>query len=199
METIDLLNRTQQTEYSANLYLHDRKYRDKDNEERYFYGGVLFAPHMYFLYDEELKRYYSPSSNHTLIQWKSVLNECKISLPDVEQFSVDIPGRNGIVDLSEVLAGHPVYKTRELTVVLTKMCFGREWKQFVKEVSDFLHGKVMYIMPDSIMGAFYKGRCVVTADRIDQIHGTVTITAVCDPFRWTCKAGDPVEYELGGL
>lgn len=42
--------------------------------------------------------------------------------PEVETFTVDIPGRNGLLDYSEALTGSPVYKNATLSATFVAAC-----------------------------------------------------------------------------
>ena len=59
--------------------------------------------------------------------------------PEVETFTVDIPGRNGLLDYSEALTGSPVYKNATLSATFVAACTMAEWHKLYQNVRQELH------------------------------------------------------------
>lgn len=100
--------------------------------------------------------------------------------PEVKKVTVDIVGTNGLIDLSEVLAGKPVYNNRTITmrfIVLATSTFDVE--AFINQH----HGKIMRFYTDEKY-AYYKGRATVTKDDHARKLRSFTITVDAEPFMW---------------
>ena len=81
--------------------------------------------------------------------------------PEVETFTVDIPGRNGLLDYSEALTGSPVYKNATLSATFVAACT---------------------IVADSNSSYAYRGRCTVDSAMEDAKHAVFTISADIEPY-----------------
>lgn len=116
----------------------------------------------------------------TLSAWEFPEPEPQINL-------MEIPGRDGPLDLSTALTdGEPVYSgSRELTATLE--CSEGTYADRVKlirEMVSMLNGRRLQIyLPDDPMH-YAEGRVTVKTEYNDLAHCAVTVTAVCDPWRY---------------
>lgn len=116
----------------------------------------------------------------TLAAWEFPEPEPQINL-------VEIPGRDGPLDLSTALTdGEPVYSgSRELTATLE--CSEGTYADRVKLISEMvnmLNGRRLQIyLPDDPMH-YAEGRVTVKKEYNDLAHCAVTLTAICDPWRY---------------
>ena len=102
--------------------------------------------------------------------------------PEVETFTVDIPGRNGLLDYSEALTGSPVYKNATLSATFVAACTMAEWHKLYQNVRQELHGQVCTIVADSNSSYAYRGRCTVDSTMEDAKHAVFTISADIEPY-----------------
>lgn len=103
-----------------------------------------------------------------------------IGSPDAQTAYIEIPGRSGLLDVSEAIAGYPTYGKRKLKF---QFFYAGEDQETVRSaVFDTLHGRRKEISVDGIPG-YFTGRVSVEAD--DDIPGYMTfdVTADCDPYR----------------
>ncbi|MBR5862293.1 MAG: hypothetical protein IKZ08_03090 [Bacteroidales bacterium] len=122
------------------------------------------------------------------------LTEWELTDPEYKQNFLDIPGRNGPLDLSAVLTnGEPVYGARTLTAVFESSEGTRlERKSRIDNMVNWLTGWRMDIeLPDDTQH-YITGRVQVQRLYNDMAHGSVQVTAVCDPWRYN-KAETVVE------
>lgn len=116
----------------------------------------------------------------TLAAWEFPEPEPQVNL-------VEIPGRDGPLDLSTALTdGEPVYSgSRELTATLE--CSEGTYADRVKLISEMvnmLNGRrLQIILPDDPMH-YAEGRVTVKKEYNDMAHCAVTVTAICDPWRY---------------
>ena len=103
--------------------------------------------------------------------------------PQVKTTYVDVPGRNGLIDLSESLTGRPTYQNINGSVtfiVLKGASF--DLKTFVNTY----HGKIMRIYTDEDSSHYYTGRATVTNInlKLGKLR-TFTLSMNAEPFLWS--------------
>ena len=96
---------------------------------------------------------------------------------------VEVPGRDGHLDVSTVLTGSPVYDSRTLTVSLESSEGNRlERRARIADMINRLDGLVWdIILPDDSLH-YIRGRVRVAKKYNDPAHCAVTVTATCDPW-----------------
>lgn len=102
---------------------------------------------------------------------------------EVDEKFKEIPGRNGDLDLTEVLTGFPVYKNATM-----KLSFDFKdgnydlWLIRGSELKNKLHGRRMKVIlgNDSF---YYEGRVSVNTDKINKKYSTVEISVNRDPYK----------------
>lgn len=84
----------------------------------------------------------------TFTDWGLKLESMSISFPEAKTDQVDIPGANGLLDLSEV-NGQICYKNRTLTLNFSLLDDYTEWHDLSSKIAKVLHGKVIKcVLPD---------------------------------------------------
>lgn len=80
--------------------------------------------------------------------------------PEPKTYTVDIPGGNGVIDLTEVLTGDVAYKNRkqEFTFAVIDV---KNFEKVKTEVSNFLHGRAFDYTMTMDPGYTYHGRFTV--------------------------------------
>ncbi len=140
---------------------------------------------------------------HTWDEWEAYWTDVSIGSPDVETYTEDIPGRHGLIDLSEVLTGEPVYKNRDLSITLAYPGSGGQWHTEYSDILLELHGRVQQLIFDSDPEYYYEGRCTVSSKRQDNFYATFTINVDADPFKYAVNDSlgdwlwDPFNFETG--
>lgn len=111
-----------------------------------------------------------------------VMTAKDLPAPKTQTYTVSIPGRNGLLDLSEFLTGEVAYDNRTL-----KFSFiGDGSREYVLSLIDKfleLHGQYLTITTDDYPEWFYTGRAdVACTDKGSYANITLTIDA--QPFRY---------------
>lgn len=120
------------------------------------------------------------------------ITDISISAPEVQTYTIQIPGRNGLLDLTEV-NGAIRYNNR--TVKLS--CVHRDktaydYHNCMSELLKRYHGKRNNIILDSEKDYYYSGRIAVSPVKNSQVHSTCTITADCEPYAYEVQdRGEP--------
>ena len=126
-----------------------------------------------------------------------------ISVPSVRTKFVDVPLKNGKLDLSELLSDEVKYEDRTIKVKL--LYVGNNYDLIYSNVSNYLHGQRMQIIFEDDPSYFYIGRCAVGSysNKSNGGGGTIEITAQCDPFKYTVQSSledwlwDSFDFEEG--
>lgn len=105
--------------------------------------------------------------------------------PDYQSNLVDVPGRDGPLDLSTALTGTSRYGGRTLTVPLECSEGTRSDRLIlVQDIINRLDGMRMDIVLPDDPTRFITGRVSVKTNYNDLVHASVTVTAACDPWKY---------------
>lgn len=111
----------------------------------------------------------------------------ELSAPVYQSNLVEVPGRDGPLDLSTALTdGEPRYEGRTLTARFeTSEGTRLERKARFDTMVNWLDGwRMDIVLPDDDTH-YITGRVSVAVEYNDPAHGAVTVTAVCDPWRYS--------------
>lgn len=118
-----------------------------------------------------------------------------INPPSPKTISVDIPGANGVIDLTEVVSGDVVYENRTGSLEFIVMNTGTgskekpmEWFELYTEIMDFLHGRVVALTLEDEPNYFYEGRCSVSGWTSGENYSTITIDYDLFPYKYAVTA-----------
>ena len=129
---------------------------------------------------------------HTLRDWGAVItNSDIIALPEPNTVLLEIPGRSGRLDLSEVLTGDISYGNRELKLQLAARTNKERWVQTCLHIFNKYHGRVVQVIFDEDPGHYYVGRASISDPQRLGIAGQLTVTIDAEPFRYETE-----EYEV---
>lgn len=106
--------------------------------------------------------------------------------PEPKTYTVDIPGGNGIIDLTSALTGDVVYNNRhqEFEFALINI---KDFENVKTELSNFLHGKAFNYTMTMDPGYTYHGRFTVSSYShsayANGILGNIKISVDADPYK----------------
>lgn len=168
-----------------------------------------------------LKSYDKPDcSRNTWDDWHILADSRPVfTPPEVKSNYIDVPGGNGLLDLSESLTRYPVYKNRtgsftfrvmndyvkrdkngkEITVYESNDT-GR-WAQRYSDISEYLHGQSMCAVLADDPTWFYQGRFTVDDWKSADTWSELTIGYNVNPFKWKISSSaspwlwDPFNFE----
>lgn len=122
----------------------------------------------------------------TYAEYGLLLASKSISLPEVRTNMIDVPGRDGLLDASEVLTGEVTYKNRTITLKLTGVdtVSGKTWPATISDFCNKVHGKRVKITFPEDTAHFYSGRCSVGQVELVKMMQTIPVTVDCDPWKY---------------
>lgn len=121
-----------------------------------------------------------------------------IPLPQRSFKYVDVPGRNGSIDLSNYLTGGAYYADRsgsfEFVVVQEyggKIIDSRSWIERKRELANFFDGSEMQVKLEDDSGYYYIGRVTFDANgwQTGDAYSSANITYRFKPFKYNASTG----------
>lgn len=146
----------------------------------------------------EFKMYHSVTfgSKNTWDDWHLVPSSRPVfNPPTVKTKTLEIPGGNGVIDLSEALTGYPLYDNRtgsmEFIVVndfYEPVKTHREWHEVYSDIMNYLHGQRLSAYLEDDEEYYYEGRFAVNEWKSDKNYSTITIEYDVGPYKWKKKS-----------
>lgn len=106
-----------------------------------------------------------------------------ISPPEPKTKLVQIPGTDGVIDLSESLTGSIAYQLRTITIQAFLPCRREDWDWKYSQILNHMHGKRMRIIFDEDPEWYYIGRVTVQEMKPEKVCAYITITAEVEPYK----------------
>lgn len=128
-------------------------------------------------------------SFHTLDDWGLAIgNNNYIGQPTQHTDFISVKGRNGLLDISEALTGHPTYSSREIRVSLGGIRDTATWDVVISDLRNKIEGKQIKLTFDNDPSHYWFGRCHIEGfDRIREL-GTFELTIPnADPYKYNVR------------
>lgn len=141
------------------------------------------------------------NDKHSYDDWGLVFVTKTIEAPKPQKKVVKVPGRNGVIDLTEVVTGNVRYEQRKISVTFRTFADYDEWPALLSEIANYLQGQRIRIVFDNDCAFYYLGRAEVDRIACDRKSGKLVITAECDPYKYNITTSaedwlwDPFDFE----
>ena len=119
---------------------------------------------------------------HSWNDFSLILSQKTIGTPSPKVETVDIPGGDGVLDLTEFF-GEVKYSNRPLSFEFSTMVPHEEFMDLFSRVQNALHGKKMQIVLDDDAEWAYTGRITVSEWKAERNIGKLTIDCDCEPYK----------------
>lgn len=125
-----------------------------------------------------------------------------VNPPEVKVSQVEIPGGDGSIDLTSVLAGRPTYKNRTGSWEFIVENGFKDWSVLFSEIMAYLHGRKLTAILEDDPNYFYEGRFSVNSWKSDQHYSTIVIDYDVGPYKKENDIGeawiwDTFNFETG--
>lgn len=143
----------------------------------------------------------------TLDDWGCAIgNNDYIGEPETETYYIDVPGADGFLDGSEAITGRPVYKSREINVLLGGKKPREDWDSFISTIRNQVHGRTVKVTFSNDPSYYWTGRAYITEfDRFREIGQFHLSIPKADPYKYSIADSteewlwDPLNLERGAI
>lgn len=117
--------------------------------------------------------------------------------------TLDIPGGDGLIDLSEALTGYPVFQNRTGSFEFVVMNDFKPWHIAYSDIMDYLHGQKLHAVLEDDPDYFYEGRFTVDEWKSEKDWSRIVINYDVGPYKWAVKSSladwmwDPFSFRDG--
>ena len=112
-----------------------------------------------------------------------ILGSKEIETPSAKTETVEIPGADGVLDLTEYF-GEPRYKNRKLSFSFSTIVPQSQFLELFTSIQSKLHGQKMNIVLDDDSEFYYVGRISVSKFENEKGVGKISIECDCEPFKY---------------
>ena len=124
---------------------------------------------------------------NTWDDWKLVPSSRPVFNPPRQKTQyLDIPGADGVLDVSEALTGYPVFENREgsLEFIVYNDYQSYRWQMVYETISNYLHGQRMRAILEDDPNYFYEGRFQVDKWSSEKDYSRITINYTVKPYKY---------------
>lgn len=151
----------------------------------YYYSGkhsVLFLTEADF---NALKASgFKTKHTHTWEDWFLIPSSRPVvAMPAVRTKSVEIPGLQGQVDLSEVLTGYVTYNNRSGSLNFIVDNDHRDWTASIESIAQKIHGQRLKMILLDDMEYYYEGRFALNEWKSEAQNSSIVINYDLGPFK----------------
>lgn len=143
-------------------------------------------------------------TKHTFNDWGLIpKSRPVISPPTPKTLYVDIPGADGVLDLTQALTQDVKYENRKITFEFNVLDARSRWSNIYSDILGYLHGQSMKIILDEDFEYYYIGRVQVNEWKSDKRTSIITIEANVEPYKYNLVSSaedwlwDPFNFETG--
>lgn len=122
-----------------------------------------------------------------------------IAMPELKAVTVDVPGADGILDLSEALTRYPTYENRTGTITFNVLNDIEPWQRIYARIASYVHGKLRQVVLEDDPEYYYQGRIQIEwSSENDGTWSKVDMNYDLDPYKYyfmTSVQEDPNVYK----
>lgn len=125
------------------------------------------------------------------------------NMPKFKTHIIDIPGADGVIDLSTALTGFPTFGNREGSWEFMVLNGYGEWYDRYSEIASYLHGQKFRAVLEDDLAFYYEGRFEVGDYKSEKDWSTLEIKYNVDPYKRTRQTTsepwiwDPFNFQNG--
>lgn len=124
------------------------------------------------------------NDKHSFDDFELIMTGKEISSPTPKLKLIEVPGRDGDIDLSEVLTGDVVYENREIKMSFYSPKKIEDWSNEISEINRNFAGKIVHLIFDDDMNFYWNGRITSIQPKYDGPNETLEIKVTADPFKY---------------
>lgn len=107
-----------------------------------------------------------------------------VNLPSPKLEYLEIPGRQGEIDITESLAGEVIYEMRtgSFEFLVSDL---EKWQEVYRKLLSTVHGKKINLILDTEKDYVYKGRLWVSEFKSDKNYSLITLDYKLEPYKYS--------------
>lgn len=140
---------------------------------------------------------------HSKDDYNLIMTNKQISTPVPETHYVEVPGRNGAIDMSDIITGTTKFKPRTITLSFFSPKHVAEWELEATTIRNQICGRSCNIVFDDDLAFKWIGRVTSVECAYEGRNETIQIVAEVDPFKRNVTSSaepwlwDPFDFDLG--
>lgn len=141
---------------------------------------------------------------NTWEDWRLVPASRPVFNPPTQKTKLlEIPGGDGVIDLSQALTGYPVYQNRTGSIEFIVMNDFKRWHMAYSDIMDYLHGQNLRAVLEDDPEYFYEGRFTVNTWKSEKDWSRIVIDYNVGPYKWSVLSSvddwlwDPFNFQNG--
>ena len=108
--------------------------------------------------------------------------------PSVKTKYIDIPGADGVIDLTETLRKCPVYNNREGSIEFIVENGHGEWWEAYSAIMDYIHGQYVMAVLEDDPEHYYEGRFFFNEWKSDKDWSRITLDYNLKPYKTNIRS-----------
>ena len=123
---------------------------------------------------------------NTWDDWRLVPASRPVFNPPAQKVkTLDVPGGDGVIDLSQALTGYPVYQNRTGSMEFIVMNDFKPWQTAYSDIMDYLHGQKLRAVLEDDPEYFYEGRFTVNTWKSEKDWSRIVVDYSVGPYKWS--------------
>lgn len=112
------------------------------------------------------------------------LTDVDIGIPEPRRMTVDVPGRDGILDLAGALYSKAVFKNRKITLDFAMADYQRRWISLFSAIVTAIHARQLQVVIQPDTGYYWDAFATVDFARCDRNKGAVRVVLDAYPYKY---------------
>lgn len=121
---------------------------------------------------------------HSYKDFGLILSSQAIAPPEPRIKLVDVPMRDGSVDLTEAVSDTVRYQDRKITLTFSVIDARNTWVDKISKIQNYLHGQRMKIVFDEDTSFYYIGRVQVNTWTSSDNIGKLVLNCTVEPYKY---------------
>ena len=144
---------------------------------------------------------------HSYVDWGLyVTNTDYIGEPKQNLSLVQVPGRDGVLDLSDVTSGRPTYSGRKIKILLAGHRNKVNWDSAISAFRNDINGRICHLTFDNDAEYYWRGRvCIKDFESVLNLGTFQVDVPNADPYKYDILSSadpwlwDPFNFETGEI
>lgn len=140
------------------------------------------------------------NDKHSFRDYGLIMTEKKISDPEPQTKYVEVPGRNGSIDMTETLTGNVRYKDRTIECKFATTKRVGEWSSFISSLQNEFQGQNVKLIFDDDAAFYWIGRVTLDLETSGAV-ASISLSATVDPYKYNITSSlddwlwDPFDFD----